>query len=530
MTHSGLTQQLRSQRLVSRLWARDPAPFLGTGASPEAVRQRLGWLGAPEAAVAAKARLNHFADTVRSEGLTETVLLGMGGSSLAAEVLRDVPGRRRWNGRLTVLDTTDERAIRQATEHLDPERTLFIVASKSGTTVEVDALEAWFWEVMARARGDRAGGHFVAITDPGTPLVRLAAERGYRETFVNAPDIGGRYSALSLFGLVPAVLLGVDLDDLIASASETAAACRADGDENTAFTLGAFMAASASAGRDKLTLLLPPELAALGAWIEQLVAESTGKDGRGILPVVDEPVGPATVYGDDRMFVILGDRSRWAAAVADAPVFEIADGRTGELGAEFFRWEFATAVAGAALGVNPFDEPNVREAKARTQAQLDARRTHGAFAVTPPFESRDGIQQRLHERRDAVGTAGQYVAILDYLPFDPARAGRMRAIREAIRSRTGFATTYGVGPRYLHSTGQFHKGGPNRGIFAILTAADATETNVPGKDYSFSILKHAQALGDFEALAAARRRVVHWHFNADADPTAAVERLLTDWV
>jgi glucose-6-phosphate isomerase len=526
VTDAGLKQQLRSQRLVSRLWARDPAPFLGTGASPDAIRQRLGWLAAPAAALAVIPRLTGFADLADADGLTDVVLLGMGGSSLGAEVLRDVPGLRRGTRRFTVLDTTDESAILEVTGSLVPDRTLVVVASKSGTTTEVEALEEWFWQVISRARGANAGRHFVAITDPGTPLVDLATERGYRDTFLNAPDIGGRYSVLSLFGLVPAALIGRDLDALVASASAMASRCRADTDDNEALSLGAFMAACASSGRDKLTLLLPPELAPLGAWIEQLVAESTGKDGRGILPVVDEPAGEAAVYGDDRMFVVIGDRNRWSDIVGSAPVFQIAAPGPGDLGGEFFRWEFATAITGAALGINPFDEPNVKEAKARTAAQLESRRTRGAFSLTPPFEKRDGVAIRSHDRPDGLGTSGQYLAILDYVPANQERASRIAAVRSRIRSRTRFATTYGIGPRYLHSTGQFHKGGPNRGIFVILTADDATETPVPGKDYSFSVLKHAQALGDFDALAAAGRRVVHCHFPSDADPTAMLEGLL----
>ena len=530
MTHAGLRQQLRSQRLVSRIWARDPAPFLGTGAAPEAVRQRLGWLEAPEAAAAAIPRLTAFADGVRAEGLTEVVLLGMGGSSLAAEVFRDVPAPRRWPAAFTVLDTTDERAILDRTSALVPGRTLFVVASKSGTTVEVDALERWFRTEMSRKLGARAGRHFVAITDPGTPLVRLAADQGYRETFLNPPDIGGRYSALSLFGLVPAALLGLDLARLASSASRMADRCRLDDDANAAFSLGAFMAACATAGRDKLTLLLPPAIGPLGAWIEQLVAESTGKDGRGVLPIVDESIGDAASYGNDRMFVVIGDSSPFGAALSgSAPVFFIDGPDAGDLGAEFFRWEFATAVAGAALGLNPFDEPNVREAKARTQAQLDTRRTQGAFSVVPALQIRDGIRQRSHDRERDAGTSGEYVAILDYLPADPERSRRVQAMRESIRARTGLATTYGIGPRYLHSTGQYHKGGPNKGIFAILTAGDVTETPVPGTEYSFSALKYAQALGDFEALAAAGRRVVHWHLDQADDHAGVVERLLAGW-
>jgi glucose-6-phosphate isomerase len=525
-----LLPRLVTGRLASRIWARDPGPFLGTGAAPDAVLHRLGWLDAPAQAAAALPELTALAGQVRADGLTDVVLLGMGGSSLCAEVLRDVPGARRWDARLTVLDTTDERAIRTAASALVPARTLFVVASKSGTTVEVDALERWFWTEMLGAVGAGTGRHFVAITDPGTPLARLAGQRGYRHTFVNAPDIGGRYSALSLFGLVPGALLGLDLAPLASGAADMAARCRADDAGNPGLALGAFMAAHALDGRDKLTLLLPQTLRPLGAWIEQLVAESTGKHGRGVLPIVDEPIGPPDSYGPDRQFVAMAPPAALGFSAAHGrPLFTIDGADAGSLGAEFFRWEFATAVAGAALGVNPFDEPNVREAKQRTQAQLDARRARGAFVVSPPLTSAGGVQQREHPRSAAGGASGEYVAILDYLPADPSRADRINALRSAIRARLGLATTYGVGPRYLHSTGQYHKGGPNTGLFAILTADDGTETPVPGTDYSFSVLKHAQALGDFEALAAAGRRVVHWHLRRDDDHTAAAERLLATW-
>jgi glucose-6-phosphate isomerase len=520
-----LTRRFATDRLASRIWARDPGPFQDRGAPAEAVRHRLGWLAAPADAAAALPALTAFGDAARAEGLTDLLLLGMGGSSLCAEVLRDVPSPRRHAGRLVVLDTTDERAILVAAGRLVPTRTLVLVASKSGTTVEVDALERWFWSRMQAALGPRAGRQFVAITDPGTPLTVLAAERGYRHTFVNPPDIGGRYSALSRFGLVPAALLGLDLQPLVESASAMADRCRVDAADNPGLALGAFMAANALAGRDKLTLALPHDLAPLGAWIEQLVAESTGKHGRGVLPVVDEPAGGPESYGADRMFVSAGD----GPAAAEADVRFPYSPQVDELGAEFFRWEFATAVAGAALGVNPFDEPDVREAKTRTQAQLEAWRGSGAFTLRPPLEAHAaGVQRRTHgltgER-----PAGAYVAILDYRPADPRRAQTIARLRRTIRARTGLATTYGVGPRYLHSTGQYHKGGPNTGIFAILTADDATTTPVPGRDYTFSALKRAQALGDFDALAAAGRQVVHWHLECADAPPEMLERLFTDW-
>jgi glucose-6-phosphate isomerase len=518
----------RFDALADRIWRRDPAAFVGPDA-PEAVqtaiRGRLGWLDAPAAMAGHEAVLAAFADEVRAAGLTHAVLLGMGGSSLCAEVLRDVPspGRRTDGCRLTVLDTTDERAIREVTDTLDPSRTLFVVASKSGSTLEITALEQHFWAVAEGAIGKDAGQHFVAITDPGTVLETLAARRGYRRTFINPPDIGGRYSALSLFGLVPAALLGRDLSALTASATRMADACRLEGPENPGLALGAFMAAQAEAGRDKLTVLSSPALSAFGAWIEQLVAESTGKLGQGVLPVVGEPIGPVREYGNDRAFVVIGagdadPATRFArdAERAGHPVLTI-DTAPGDLGAEFFRWEFATAAAGAFLGVNPFDEPNVREAKTRTMAQLEARKETGLFRVEPPFARGEGYSRREFRPAQTDRPARRrYVAILDFLPADSARSKLFDRFRAALRHRLGLATTHGVGPRYLHSTGQFHKGGPNTGIFVLLTAADGSATPVPGEAYTFSALKQAQALGDFDALVANGRDVVHYHLD---DPT-----------
>jgi glucose-6-phosphate isomerase len=479
-----------------------------------------------------------FAAGVFEAGFNQVYLLGMGGSSLSAEVLRDVPLARHDRMKLVLLDTTDERTIRHATDALAPDRTLFIVASKSGSTLEVKALERHFWSVMARAVPEDTGRHFVAITDPGTSLSARATSVGYRQIFINPPDIGGRYSALSLFGLVPAALLGVDVRVLLASGREIAELCRLNGSTNPGLSLGAFMASQARRGRDKMTLLVPPSLAPLGAWIEQLVAESTGKQGRGVLPVVGEPVGQPSDYGADRAFVAIQTRDavdvRTAARRLEEsghPVFHI-ETRASELGGEFFRWEFATAVVGAVLGVNPFDEPNVREAKIRTQAQLDAWRANGAFDIDPPFHQGPGYlrreyrPERLSPGKDDAAVSARYLAILDYLPAEPRRAEVIDRLRAGLRQRSHIATTYGVGPRYLHSTGQYHKGGPNSGIFLLITGADEAETLIPGEEFSFSVLKQAQALGDFAALTGTGREVVHYHLEEpDADFSAELEKV-----
>jgi transaldolase / glucose-6-phosphate isomerase len=528
---------LASGQIASRIWRREPGVFVGARAPEnvqEAINGRLGWLNCPAAIPDLVERLQEFTDSVRADGLTDVFLVGMGGSSLCAEVFRDIPSVRSHSCRLAILDTTDERTIRAATESLNPARSLFIIGSKSGTTIEVTALERHFFAVMSEHLDGKAGPHFVAITDPGTALERLAIDRRYRDTFINPPDIGGRYSALSLFGLVPAALLGLDIVALGRSAERMAVECRSDTEGNPGLILGSFMAQHAAEGRDKLTLLLSEDLAPLGAWIEQLVAESTGKDGRGLLPVVGEPPGAVEEYGADRAFVSVSSAPDRAANFlvreleqAGRPVLRIATSPM-ELGAEFFRWEFATAVAGAALAMNPFDEPNVRDAKQRTQAQLDAKTSIGSFRLEPPFERGEGYSRR--EFRPAWQPSAprqRYLAVLDYLPADDRRPALISRLRASIRKRSGLATTHGVGPRYLHSTGQFHKGGPNCGVFVLLTAADASATPIPGMPFTFSTLKQAQALGDFEALVANGREVVHYHLDDPAaDFTTVLERLL----
>jgi transaldolase/glucose-6-phosphate isomerase len=521
--------------MIARLWQRDTtlfAPADAPAAVHAAIANRLGWLDAPASMLPELPGVRAVLDAARADGLTHLVLLGMGGSSLCADVLRQSAAFTEMATRLTMIDSTDERTVLEAAAAHDPARTLFLVASKSGGTIEVTALERYFRQWVERAVGPSAGSHFIGITDPGTPLVTRAAEAGYRHLWLNPPDIGGRYSALSLFGLVPAMWLGLDVHALLGSAAAMAAECRLPEADNPGFALGAFMADQARAGRDKLTLL---PVAPLGMWIEQLVAESTGKNGVGVLPIVDEPEGAIAEYGRDRAFVAMLANPKGATATrADAleaaghPVFRIDLSRS-NLGREFFRWEFATAVAGARLGVNPFDEPNVSDAKARTKTMLDHYLAHHAWPEVSGVERARGVDVRrvptTQPRPDGPG----YIALLDYLPTDRDRAAAMERIRRRLRASTGAATTYGIGPRYLHSTGQFHKGGPNSGRFVLMTSVDATATEVPGLGYTFSVLKHAQALGDVAALTAAGRDVLHIHnTDAAAEPSAVIERVLSE--
>jgi glucose-6-phosphate isomerase len=521
--------------MIPRLWQRDTALFAPASAGPAvhgAIARRLGWLDLPVTMAPRVAEIREVIAGARADGLTHLVLLGMGGSSLAADVLRESIPHSREAATLTVLDSTDERTVLQVANASDARRTLFLVASKSGTTIEVDALERFFRAWVGRGVGASAGQHFIAVTDPDTPLAAHANAAGYRHTFLNPPDIGGRYAALSLFGLVPAAWLGMDLDAMLTDAGEMADRCRQAPSHNPGYALGDFIAAQAIAGRDKLTVL---PTVPFGMWIEQLVAESTGKDGKGALPIVDEPAGDMTEYRHDRAFVaMITERGSRTAALADQferaghPVFRI-DASASTLAAEFFRWEFATAVAGHAMGVNPFDEPDVADAKARTRSVLAHYIAHGAWPDAPDVRTGDGFEiRRLSARADAPLGPG-YVALLDYLPTDRNRMGLAERTRRRFRRQTGAATTYGMGPRYLHSTGQYHKGGPNSGHFILMTSIDETATDVPGAGYTFSTLKHAQALGDAAALTAAGRDVLHIHLTRTSDePSMDIERVLTE--
>ena len=529
---SALADRLLDDRIVERIWKRDPSTWRAAPGSADerSIQTRLGWLDIGETMPEHLPRLEALRDEIRDEGGIDAVyLLGMGGSSLCAEVLRSVFGRAKGYPELTVLDTTDELTLTNAAARMSPERTLFIVASKSGGTVEVASMERYFWQVMSSALGGDAGRHFIAVTDPGTALADLARSRGYRATFTNPADIGGRFSALSLFGLVPAALIGAPVDALLSGGTAMAEGCQQHNHANAGLELGAFMGAAAIEGRDKLTVALAPSFASLGLWIEQLVAESTGKHGKGLLPVVDEPLGRPDEYGNDRAFVSIASESDAAdeeklRALEEAgfPVLRLSIRHDG-LGAEFFRWEFATAVAGAALGIHPFDEPNVSEAKEKTKALLADYASRGTFGDSPAPASAALAREAVQAIRP-----GDYVAFLSYLPGESRVEETVAEIRTAIRSRTRAATTFGLGPRYLHSTGQYHKGGPNTCVAVVLTADDETETPIPEAGYSFSVLKRAQALGDVQALEAHGRRVVQLHFGEHATAAEKLRQIFAD--
>lgn len=495
-------------RLVARLWAKDHTLWRS---DPTEIANRLGWLTVAEQMRDKVGALQAFAEGVRRAGYRDVVLLGMGGSSLGPEVLRSTFGSARGFPRLWVLDSTVPGFIRQVTKTINPAKTLFILASKSGGTIEVSCLYAYFAALVAKARGNTGGAQFVAITDPGTSLSALAQERGFRTTFTNPPDIGGRYSVLSYFGLVPAALLGLDVSQLLNRGIEMAQACRPGipPDQNPGAFLGAVMGILGRSGRDKVTLITSPKIGSFGLWAEQLLAESTGKDGKGLIPVAQEPFAPAEAYGPDRLFVYLrleGD----ANAACDQhvktlersgqPVIRLTLRDKYDLAAEFFRWEFATALAGHYLGIHPFDQPNVQESKENTSRVLEYVKSHGHL---PAFDERDnGVAGLLSQ-----AGPGRYFALLAYLTPSPRTDAAIHSLRKKLLTTYHVTTTAGYGPRYLHSTGQLHKGGPNSGLFLQVIEDMKPDIPVPGQPFTFGMLAQAQAVGDFQSLQARHRAV-----------------------
>jgi transaldolase/glucose-6-phosphate isomerase len=533
---------LETQDFLDRLWVKDAT--LWKGEAP-AIRNRLGWLTSPTIMRGHTDDIKTFADEIRRLQFTHVVLLGMGGASLSADVFNLTFGSKMGFPDLLLLDSTDPAAVKHTLDRLNLTRTLFIVATKSGDTIETLAFYEYFRGQVEASSVPRAGIHFVAITDPGRPLDKIASESGFRRTFLNPASIGGRYSALSFFGLVPAALMGIDIKVLLDRANAMVEACgnAVDSRDNAAVRLGGALAGLAKAGRDKVTLVLSRKIRGLGPWIEQLLAESLGKDGRGIVPVDDEPLGPPAVYGEDRVFVAItleGDGSSEAAlnALENAghPVIRIALREPLEVGAEFFRWELATAAAGVALGVNPFDEPDVARAQDNTAALLASWKKSKRLPEWPADAEENGLVLMTHTGKRSAGfgqglqaflgeaVAGDYVAILAYLTPTADTWSRLQELRTLLRDRLKLATTVGFGPRYLHSTGQLHKGGRPNGIFIQLTGEDKDDMAIPGAGYGFSTLKAAQALGDLQTLRDAGRRIVRVHLTGKQ--THALEQLV----
>lgn len=520
---------LRDARAVERIWAFDPTLWADDPNTPE-LGDRLGWLTVLDPMRRAADDLAAFGRAVRDAGYTRVIVLGMGGSSLCVEVLRLSIGSAAGFPALGILDTTDPATIRALTAGLDLARTIFVVASKSGGTVETLSHAAYFHDQVKGVKGDAAGENFVAITDPGSKLAALAADLGYRRTFLNQSDIGGRYSVLSYFGLVPAALAGIDVARLVDRALAMAEDCRRPGEDNPGLRFGATIGALATRGRDKLTIVTGPQLASFGDWAEQLIAESTGKHGRGIVPIAGEAVGAAAVYGDDRLFVQLalpGD----ASLATEQPLvrFDLADPY--DLGGEFLRWEFATAVAGKVLDINPFDQPNVQESKDNTNRLLGEFARAGRLPEPEPVAAGEGLA--LSAPGDGAGGAGSvaealrgflagvrpgdYLALQGYFAATPEHEAALQRLRLALRDRLRVATTLGYGPRFLHSTGQLHKGGANNGVFIQFVApgADGGDLPIPGQTYGFGTLKAAQALGDLQSLATHGRRAIRIDLGGD---------------
>ncbi|MEX0625745.1 MAG: hypothetical protein WD402_04290 [Chloroflexota bacterium] len=532
------------ERVAERLWAQDGSLWAAAGKPPAEVAAWLGWLDLPVAMQPRIGELERLSREVRADGYTRAAVLGMGGSSLAPELFSrlfgdSLGGSTAGGLELRILDSTHPDAVRGFREWAESARTIFCVSSKSGSTTEPNAFHA---AMSAHA----PALDFIAITDPDTALADLARSQGFRAIVEGPTDVGGRYSALSVFGLLPAALHGVDLGGLLQRAAAMADECRRPAVENPGLQLGAAIGEAALAGRDKLTLLTSPRLASLGDWIEQLVAESTGKADRGIIPVVGEPPADAQAYGEDRQFVVIalaGDSILEAEALAGElervghPVVRLELADRLDIGAEFVRWEVATAAAGMLLGIDPFDQPNVQEAKDATRALLDAYRANGALPQPAPLVAEAGIAaygDATVLRDDPVTVEGalralvdtarpsDYFALLAYLPGDLATIELLQRIRTLVRDRLGLATSLGIGPRFLHSTGQLHKGGPPSGIFVQLTAEPRRDLPIPGWPESFGTLIAAQAAGDLAALERRGRRVVRLHL---AEPEAGLARL-----
>jgi len=537
----------RASGKVRRLWQRDASLWTGEGEA-----NWLGWLGIADEQLASAAKLKEIADEVKSAGFSDILLLGMGGSSLCPEVFALTFGQTPGFPRLHILDSTDPAQIRSVEKKVDLAKTLFIVSSKSGSTLEPNIYKQYFFDRVQQTVGaDKAGSHFIAITDPGSK-VQLVAERDrFRHIFYGLPSVGGRYSALSNFGMVPAAAMGVDTGKFLQRTKEMVAACKpsAPVGENPGVMLGLIVGTAAKLGRDKITLIASPGISDLGAWLEQLIAESTGKLGKGIIPVDREELGAPEVYGNDRIFAYLRlegaadaaqDAKIAALEKAGHPVVRIAVLDIYNLGQEFFRWEIATAVAGAILGINAFNQPDVEASKIVTKKLTSEYESTGSLPPEKPLVEEAGFRLFTDEKNaadlaKATGSdrssdgqlkkylrahfarlgAGDYFAVLGYVEMNAEHESLLQTLRMTVRDRKRVATCLGFGPRFLHSTGQGYKGGPNSGVFLQITCADAQDLPVPGQKYTFGVVKAAQARGDFQVLADRKRRALRVHLGSD---------------
>ncbi len=533
-----------AQGKVRSLWARDASLWSGKDEG-----QWLGWLGITNGQLAHIERLRSIRQAAKSAGFTHALLLGMGGSSLGPEVIKTTFGAISGFPELFVLDSTDPAQVKAFENRIDLNNTLFIVSSKSGSTLEPNVFKQYFFELISRRVGAKeAGKRFIAITDPGSKMQQIAEGDGFRRVFLGWPNIGGRYSVLSDFGLVPAAIMGVDVAKLLDRTEEMVCACMPSVPvaENPGVVLGTILGVAAKTfGRDKITIVTSPRLANLGAWLEQLLAESTGKDGKGLIPIDREALGKPDVYGRDRLFIYLRlsptadaeqDAQMDALERAGHSLVRIALNDPYDLGQEFFRWEFATAVAGSILGIHPFDQPDVEASKIATRKLTDAYEKSGALPAEAPIFTGQGIELFTDEKnaaqlaKHANGTLtlaaileahlsrlndGDYFALLAYIEMSEAHERVLQEIRQRVRDSKGVATCLEFGPRFLHSTGQAYKGGPNTGVFLQITCDDAVDLPVPGRAYTFGVVKAAQARGDFQVLARRDRRALRAHLGPD---------------
>ena len=523
---------------VKRLWARDASLWTGGDEG-----KWLGWLSIVGEQQKTADRFVKFAEEIAEGGFSHALLLGMGGSSLCPEVMRKSFGKIEGFPELQVLDSTDPAQIKAIENKIDLSNTLFFVSSKSGTTLEPNIFKQYFFERVKQALGDGAGDRFIAITDPGSKLRQAAEHDQFRKIFLGVPSIGGRYSALSDFGLAPAAAMGVDVQKFLDRTAEMVKACNAEvaAHENPGVVLGAILGVAHNHGRDKLTIVTSPAIYDLGAWLEQLIAESTGKNGKGLIPVDREAPGLPETYGADRVFVYLKlesdarDESIDAIEASGQPVVRITLGDVYDLGQEFFRWEVATAVAGSIIGINPFDQPDVEASKIATRKLTEEYEETGSLPAEIPLFEGDGVKLFADERnakalneivdeRSLTGylkaqlhrlDAGDYFALLAYLEMSEANERILQSARHAVRDAKRVATCLGFGPRFLHSTGQAYKGGPNSGIFLQVTCDDRDDLPVPDHKYTFGIVKAAQARGDLEVLAERGRRALRVHLSSD---------------
>jgi transaldolase/glucose-6-phosphate isomerase len=524
---------LERESVPARLWRGDPSLWTDDPAAQAEIRKRLGWLTLPETSRARLAEIRLVAEEVRRAGIKKFLLLGMGGSSLAPEVLSLVFSAA---DRFAILDSTDPAQVLETARRFPPEESLYIVASKSGGTAEVNAMLAYFWQLSGQD-----GSRFIAITDPGTSLEALAREQNFRHILLADPTVGGRFSVLADFGLLPMALIGLDLEQVLFSAANMRCECRRETPvaRNPCLVLGAILGEAALSGRDKLTLIADSPLASFGWWLEQLIAESSGKQGRGIVVVEGEPLVSPEGYGDDRLFVYFRRSGEWDAAVerlraAGYPVLEFPVLKDYDLFGEFYRWEVATAIACHVLGVNAFDQPDVQDNKDRTKAKIASYSQNKALEEPIPFWQENGLRlfTNLSLKGDALpdllkaflnlASPGNYVAVNAYLPRNQETQALLTELRLKIRARTGCATTLGFGPRFLHSTGQLHKGGADIGLFLQITADPVEDLEIPAQGMTFGVLERAQALGDYEALAARGRRILRVHLTQ----FEAINRLL----